>query len=85
MRQFCVQNFSSIGCNCEELSCKRTDGTDTLTDSRVYSLFGYTKMIQYKPFGVRYGSVHFQTAPVLGTEICSRGISSVNLEHSILI
>jgi hypothetical protein len=26
MRQFCAQNFSSIGCNCEELSCKRTDG-----------------------------------------------------------
>jgi hypothetical protein len=45
MRQFCAQNFSSIECNCEELSCKRTDGrTDTLTDSRVYSLFEYTKM-----------------------------------------
>src|SRR5271155_5396691 len=47
MRQFCAQNFSSIECNCEELSCKRTDGrtagrTDTLTDSRVYSLFEYT-------------------------------------------
>jgi hypothetical protein len=26
MGQFCVQNFSSIGCNCEELSCKRTAG-----------------------------------------------------------
>ena len=26
MRQFCVQNFSSIECNCEELSNKRTAG-----------------------------------------------------------
>jgi hypothetical protein len=37
---FCVQSFSSIGCNCEELSCKRPD---TLTDSIVYSLIEYTK------------------------------------------
>ena len=44
MRQFCVQNFSTIGCSCEELSCIRPDGrTDTLTDSIVYSLFEYTK------------------------------------------
>ena len=40
MRQFCTQNFSSIERNCEELSCKRTD---TLTHSRVYPLFEYTK------------------------------------------
>ena len=40
MRQFCAQNFSSIECNFEELSCKRPA---TLTDSRVYSLFEYTK------------------------------------------
>jgi hypothetical protein len=26
LRQFCVQNFSLIGCSCEELLCKRTDG-----------------------------------------------------------
>jgi hypothetical protein len=44
MRQFCAQNFSSIECNCEELSCKRPAGrTAILTDSRVYSLFEYTK------------------------------------------
>ena len=43
MRKFCAQNFSSIECNCEELSCKRTDAPDTLTDSRVYSLSEYTK------------------------------------------
>src|SRR3990167_9322278 len=43
MRQLCVQNFSSIGCSCEELSCKRTAGRpDTLTDSRGV-LFEYTK------------------------------------------
>ena len=36
MRQFCAQNFSSIGCNCEELSCKRPDGrTDGPVATRI--------------------------------------------------
>jgi len=69
MRQFCVQDFSTIGCSCEELSCKRPAGrTDTLTDSIVYSLFEYTKMgeflfitylINYQVFLVLYQLLEF--------------------------
>jgi hypothetical protein len=47
MRQFCVQNFSSIGCSCEELSCKRPAGRPDGRTHRpilvVYSFFEYTK------------------------------------------
>ena len=54
MRQFYVQNFSSIECNCEELSNKRTDGR---TAGRthwpilvVYSLFEYIKKLSFAFF-----------------------------------
>ena len=40
MRQFCVQNFITIGSPLKQLSCKRPD---TLTDSIVSELFEYTK------------------------------------------
>ncbi len=40
MRRFYAQNFITIGLAFEDLSCKRPD---ILTDSRVYSLFEYTK------------------------------------------
>src|SRR3984957_17400794 len=54
MRLNCVENFMTIGLFFQKLSCKRTDGRpagrpagrpDTLTDSRVYSLFEYTKTL----------------------------------------
>ncbi len=45
MRRFYAQNFITIGLALEELSCKRPA---ILTDSRVYSLFEYTKMVVYR-------------------------------------
>ncbi len=41
IRRFYAQNLITIGSYFRELSCKRPD---TLTDSRVYSLFEYTKI-----------------------------------------
>ena len=43
------ENSITIGWLLEELSCKRPDGRpDILTDSRVYSLFEYTKIVVCK-------------------------------------
>ena len=48
IRRFYVQNFGSIGQCCQELSCIRPAGRpDTLTDSRVSSLFEYTTLFEY--------------------------------------
>jgi len=41
MRQFCVQNFSSIGCSCEELSCIRTAGRTAGHTDRFYSVLTF--------------------------------------------
>jgi hypothetical protein len=44
MRRFYAQNFITIGLALQALSCERPAGrTAILTDSRVYSLFEYTK------------------------------------------
>ncbi len=43
MRQLCAQSFSSIECDCEELSCKRPAGRTHRPIILVYSLFEYTK------------------------------------------
>ncbi len=51
MRRFYARNFITIGLAFEALSCKRPD---ILTDSRVCSLFEYTKNVEIRSFLLSY-------------------------------
>src|ERR1700722_13968881 len=74
MRLNCVENFMTIGLFFQKLSCKRTD---TLTDSRVYSLFEYTKR---KTSAVHYRSPHFYSSRT--EAIFEKRTSAVYSSHS---